>query len=119
MRWLGLALALALWLGAGAVRAADDAELAAWRQRLDAAEAEVTSAQQRSTAAEAAYSHMRHEPSIRGDEKGKIIAERSEAKQAVATAEAQLAEVREEARRAGAPLEWVLPKPSEAPADEP
>jgi uncharacterized protein (DUF3084 family) len=120
MRWLGLGLALALWLGAGAARAADEAEMSAWRERLDTAQAEVSNAQQRSTAADASYTNMRHDRSVRGDEKAKIIAARGEATQALATAKTHLAEIQEQARRAGAPPEWVLPDPSEeAPADEP
>jgi len=120
MRWLGLLLALALGLAAaGPVAADDDAELAAWRERLDAAQAEVTTAQQRAAAADTAYVNMRHDRSIRGDEKAKIIAARSDTKQALADAKVQLDAVREEARRAGAPPQWVLPDPSEEPADEP
>jgi chromosome segregation ATPase len=119
MRALGLGLALALWLGAGVVRAADDAEISAWRERLDAAQAEVSNARERSAAADAAYTTMRHDKSVRGDEKAKIIAARSEATQALAAAKTHLAELQEQARVAGAPPEWVLPDPSEAPADEP
>ena len=113
MRWLALALGLSL--GANPVGAQDDAELAAWRERLDAAQTEVTNAQQRAAAADAAYVHMRHDRSIRGDEKAQIIAARSESKRELAAAKAQLAEAQEEARRAGAPPEWVLPDPSEVP----
>ena len=119
MPWLGLALALAFWLAASAARAADDTELANWKGRLDAAKMELSSAQQRSTAAEIAYTGMRHDRSVRGDEKARIIAERSDAAQALAAAKAHLSEVQEEARRAGAPPQWVLPDPSEEPVDEP
>jgi len=118
MRWLGLVLVLGLWLGASPVAADDDAELAAWRERLDAAQTEVTHAQERATAAAAAYQNMRHDRSIRGDEKAKIIAARSESQQSLADARVQLDALREEARRAGAPPAWVLPDPSDEPADD-
>ncbi len=120
MRWIALLLALGLWLGTVAPSAAaDDAELSAWRERLDSAEAELTNAQSRVAAAETAYVNMRHDRSIRGDKKGKIIAARGEAQRALAAARENLDAVREDARRAGAPPEWVLPSPdSEPPADQ-
>jgi hypothetical protein len=119
MRWLKLLLVLALWLGAvRPVAADDDAELAAWRERLDAAQAEVTTAQQGAAAAAAAYQNMRHDRSIRGDEKAQIIAARTDAQKALADAQARLAALRQEAWRAGAPPQWVLPDPSEEPADD-
>ena len=120
MRRVGLALLLGLGLAgfAGRVAAGDDAELEAWRQRLASAQAEFDAAQSRATAADAAYQHMRHDRSMRGDDKAKVLADRSEAQQALAEAKEQLAEVKEEARRAGAPPEWVLPDPTlEPPAD--
>ncbi len=118
MRWLGLVLLLALAFGAGPTVANDDEELAAWRQRLDASQAEVTKAEQRAAATEIAYVNMRHDRSIRGDEKAKIIAARSSTKLELAEARSRFDAVREEARRAGAPPEWVLPNPSDAPADD-
>jgi hypothetical protein len=119
MRWLGLALALALWLVAAApLAAADDAELEAWRKSLDAAQAELTSAQQAAAAAAVAYQNMRRDRSIRGKEKAEIVAARSDTQKALVDAQARLAASREEARRAGAPPQWVLPDPSEEPADE-
>lgn len=115
---LALALVLGFVLAAGFAAAADDAELAAWRERLDAAQAELSSAQSRATAADAAYQHMRHDRSVRGDEKAKVLAERSESQHALADAKANLAALKEEARQAGAPPEWVLPDPTaEPPAD--
>ena len=119
MRRLALGLALGLLLGAGAVRAADDAELATWRERLDTAKAEVSNAQQRSAAADVAYTNMRHDRSVRGEEKAKIIEARSNAERELAAAKTHLAEIQDEARRAGAPPEWVLPDPSDEPGDEP
>ena len=119
MRWLALVLALALWLAAaGPVAADDDADLAAWRERLDAAQAEVATAQQRADAAATAYQNMRHDRSVRGNEKARVIAARTDTEKALADAQAQLAATREEARRAGAPPQWVLPDPSEEPADD-
>ena len=112
------ALGLTLWLTAAwPVAAQDDEQLAAWREQLDRAEAEFASARQRAAAAEAAYVDMRHDRSIRGPEKAQIIAERGEAKQALADAEANLALVRDDARREGAPPQWTLPDPPAEAAD--
>lgn len=113
--WLCV-LVVGLWLVAAAfpVAAQDDVQLAAWREQLDRAEAEMTSAQQRAAAAETAYVNMRHDRSVRGEEKAKIIAQRGEAARELADAQANLAAVREEARRNGAPPQWTVPDP---PAD--
>lgn len=118
MRWLACVLALGLWLGmAGPVAADDDAQLAAWREQLDRAEADVANAQQRVDASETAYVNMRHDRSVRGPEKAKVIAARGEAAEALAAAEADLDRVRDEARRAGAPPQWVIPDPPAEAAD--
>ena len=93
------------------MRADDDAELASWRQRLDQAEADLDRSREQAAAAHAAYVNMRHDRSVRGPEKAKIIAERAEAEHAVADAQARLDALREEARRAGVPPAWVLPDP--------
>jgi len=117
MRRLAL-LSLALGLFA-APAAADDAELANWRDQLDRAETRLSQAQDRADAAEYAYVNMRHDRSVRGADKAKVLAERSEAQRELAEAKQNLATVREEARRAGAPPQWVLPDPLEEPEAEP
>ena len=110
MRWLALMLGLAVWFGAIAPSAAyDDAEIAAWREQLDRAEAQLANAQSRAKAAETAYVNMRHDRSVRGDDKAKVLAERAAAQRNLATAKSDLDTLREEARRAGAPPQWVLP----------
>jgi septal ring factor EnvC (AmiA/AmiB activator) len=112
--WL-LLLALACLCAAPA--AADEhPELASWKERLEKAEAEVAKAHERVAAANAAYQHMRHDRSVRGEEKAKIIAERAEAEHAASDAQARLEALREQARRAGVPPNWPLPDP---PADSP
>jgi hypothetical protein len=116
MRPALLALALGLCLAAAPVHADDEAELAGWKQRLEDAEAQVASAHERADAALAAYQHMRRSPSVRGEEKAKIIAERAAAEHAVGDAQAQLDSLREQARRAGVPPAWILP---DAQAEEP
>jgi recombinational DNA repair ATPase RecF len=109
------ALGFALWLAAaGPVAAQDDEQLAAWREQLDRAEAEVATARQRAAAAEAAYVNMRHDRSVRGSEKSEVIAKRGEARQELADAEANLAVMREEIRRDGGPPQWTV---SDPPAD--
>lgn len=115
-----LLLALALGLGSlTAPAAADDAELANWREQLDRAESRLSQAQDRADAAEYAYVNMRHDRSVRGTDKAKVLAERSDAQRELAEAKENLATVREEARRAGAPPQWVLPDPMEDPEAEP
>jgi len=110
-RWSLLALALGLWLAAAPLRADDDAEMAGWRSRLDQAEADLAHAREQAAAAHAAYANMRHDRSVRGEEKAKILAERQESEHAVSDAKAQLDAVREEARRGGVPPAWLLPDP--------
>jgi len=118
MRWLACVLALGLGLATvGPAAAQDDAQLAAWREQLDRAEADVANARQRVDAAETAYVNMRHDRSVRGPEKAKIIAARGEAAQGLAEAQADLDRVRDEARRAGAPPQWVIPDPPDEVGD--
>ena len=83
MRWRLLVLVIGLCLAAAPARADDDAELAGWKQRLEQAEAEVVSAREQAAAAHAAYVSMRHDRSMRGEEKAKIIAARAESEHAV------------------------------------
>jgi len=111
MRWSPLALLLGLWLVAAPVRAGDDAQLASWKQRLEQAEADLVRSREHAAAAHAAYVQMRHDRSMRGEEKAKIIAERANSEHAAADAQARLDALREEARRAGVPPAWVLPDP--------
>jgi septal ring factor EnvC (AmiA/AmiB activator) len=114
------ALGLVLWLAAATpvpAAAQSDEQLAAWREQLDRAEAEVANARQRAAAAEAAYVNMRHDRSIRGSEKSEIIAALGEAKRELADAEANLAVMREETRREGAPAQWTVPDPPAEAAD--
>lgn len=118
MRWTLLVLLLGLCFVAAPAPADDDAELASWRQRLDQAEADLVRSREQAAAALAAYADMRHDRSMRGEEKAKIIAERAESEHAVAEAQARLDALREEARRAGAPPAWVLPDPPAEPAPD-
>ena len=111
MRWGLLALVLGVSLVATPVRADDGAEFAGWKQRLDQAKAELDRSREQATAAHAAYVNMRHDRSVRGPEKAKIIAARAETEHAVADAQARLDGLQEEARRAGVPPAWVLPDP--------
>jgi hypothetical protein len=107
-----LLLVIGLCLAAAAPAPADDdAELAGWKQRLEQAEQEVVKAREQAAAAHAAYAGMRHDRSVRGDEKAKIIAARAESEHAVSDAQARLHALREEARRAGVPPGWLLPDP--------
>ena len=110
-RWSLLALALGLWLAAAPLRADDDAEMTGWKQRLDQAEADLVGAREHAAAAHAAYAEMRHDRSVRGEEKAKIIADRAQSEHAVEEAQARLDALREEARRAGEPPAWLLPDP--------
>jgi recombinational DNA repair ATPase RecF len=111
MRRALLALLLGLWFVAPPLRADDDAEMAGWKQRLDQAQADLVGAREHAVAAHAAYVEMRHNRSVRGEEKAKIIAERAQSEHAVEEAQARLDALREEARRAGVPPAWVLPDP--------
>jgi len=114
-RWGLLALILGLWLASAPLRADDDAEIEGWRHRLEQAQADLVHAREQAAAAQAAYANMRHDRSVRGEEKAKIIAERAETEHAVADAQAQLDAMREEARRAGVPPGWLLPDPPAQP----
>jgi len=118
MRRSLLALVLGLCLAAAPLRAEDDADLASWRQRLDQAEAEIVRAREQAAAAHAAYVDMRHDRSVRGEEKAKVIAERAESEHAANDAQARLDALREEARRAGVPPAWVLPDPPSEPSPD-
>lgn len=119
MRWCLLALVLGLWLAASPLRADDDADLAGWKQRLQQAETELVRSREHAAAAHAAYVGMRHDRSVRGEEKAKIIAERAKSEHAVVDARARLDALREAARRAGAPPAWVLPDPPAESSPEP
>jgi len=119
MRWSLLALVLGLSLAAGPLRADDDADLAGWKQRLEQAEADLVRAREQAAAAHAAYVGMRHDRSMRGEEKAKIIDERAKAEHATADAQARLGALREEARRAGVPPAWVLPDPPAEASPDP
>jgi hypothetical protein len=116
MRRAWLLLAALACLCAAPAAADEDSDLSGWKQRLAEAEAEVVKAREREAAADAAYQHMRHDRSVRGEEKAKIIAERAEAEHAAKDAVAQLEALREQARRAGVPPNWPLPDP---PAESP
>ena len=115
---LGFALVFALCLVAAPAPADDDAELAGWRQRLDQAEADLARSREEAAAAHAAYANMRHDRSMRGEEKAKIIAARAETEHAAADAQARLDALREEARRAGVPPAWVRPDRSAEPGHD-
>ena len=116
MRWRLLVLLIGLCLAAAPAPAEDDAELAGWKQRLEQAEADVVRTREDATAAHAAYVSMRHNRSVRGEEKAKIIAARAESEHAAKDAQARLDTLREEARRAGVPPAWLLPEPPAEPS---
>jgi len=86
-----------------------------WVGRVRDAYRAVAEARSRHLAAEQAYTSMRHRPSQRGEEKAAILAERTAAEAALADAEAQLAQVLEEARRAGVPPGWIREATPAAP----
>lgn len=119
MNWRLLLLLAGLCLAAAPARSDDDAELASWKQRLEQAQAEVVSAREQAAAAHAAYVKMRHDRSMRGEEKAKVIAARAESEHAASDAQARLDALREEARRAGVPPAWVLPDPPAGASPEP
>jgi len=110
MRWSLLALVLGLLL-AGPLRADDEADLASWKQRLEQAEADLVRSREQAAAAHAAYVGMRHDRSMRGEEKAKVIAERAKSEHAVADAQARFDALRDEARRAGVPPGYLPPDP--------
>jgi hypothetical protein len=117
-RWSLFALVLGLFLAAAPLRAEDDAELASWRSRLEQAQSDLVRAREEAAAAHAAYTKMRHDRSVRGEEKAKIIARRAETEHAAADAQARLDALREEARRAGVPPGWIPPDPAAAPGPD-
>jgi hypothetical protein len=108
------ALVLGLCLAAAPLRADDDAEFADWRQRLEAAKAELVRTREQAAAAHTAYVDMRHDRSMRGEEKAKIIADRAKTEHAAADAQARFDDLREQARQAGVPPGFV---PSDPPAE--
>ncbi|HEY8154180.1 MAG TPA: hypothetical protein VII72_08645 [Myxococcota bacterium] len=110
-RWSLLALILGLCLSAAPLRADDDAEFASWRERLEQAQTDLIRAREQAAAAHAAYVDMRHDRSMRGEEKAKIIAARASTEHAAADAQARFDALREEARRAGVPPGFVPPDP--------
>jgi hypothetical protein len=110
-RQLALVFALVCGMAGAPARADEEADLAGWKQRLEQAEADLTRAREQAAAAHAAYASMRHDRSMRGEEKAKIIASRAETEHAVSDAQARLEALREEARRAGVPPAWTLPDP--------
>jgi len=119
-----LAALLALPLAAGAADPLpSDAHIggpdkAVWVGRVRAAYGTVAEARSRNLRAQEAYTSMRHRPSQRGGEKAAILAERTAAEAALADAEAQLAQVLEEARRAGVPPGWIREATPAAPRPE-
>lgn len=119
MNWRLLLLLAGLCLAAAPARSDDDAELASWKQRLEHAEADVVRSREQATAAHAAYVKMRHDRSMRGEEKAKIIAARAESEHAASDAQARLETLREEARRAGVPPAWLLPDSPAGVSPEP
>ncbi len=119
MRWRPLVLLVGLCLAAAPARAEGDADLAGWKQRLEQAEADVVRSREQAAAAHAAYVGMRHDRSVRGEEKAKIIATRAESEHAVLDAQTRLDALREEARRAGVPPAWLLPDPPAGASPEP
>jgi hypothetical protein len=119
MSWRLLLLLFALCLVAAPARSDDDADLAGWKQRLEQAQQEVVQAREQLAAAHTAYANMRHDRSVRGPEKAKVIAARAESEHALSDAQARLDALREEARRAGVPPAWVLPDPPAGPSSEP
>jgi hypothetical protein len=115
MRWRLLVLVIGVCLAA-APAPADDAELGGWKQRLERAEGDVVRTREDAAAAHAAYVSMRHNRSVRGEEKAKVIAARAESEHAAKDAQARLDTLREEARRAGVPPAWLLPEPPAEPS---
>jgi septal ring factor EnvC (AmiA/AmiB activator) len=115
-RAFALGLALALCLCAPPASADEESDLAAWKQRLEEAQAQVVDAQERAGSAEVAYQRMRHDRSMRGAEKAKVMAERAESEHAVGDAKARLEALREQARRAGVPPGWIYTDPPQAPS---
>ena len=118
MRCALLVMLLGLSFVAAPARADDDAQMAAWKQRLDGAKSDLVRAREEAAAAHSAYANMRHDRSMRGEEKAKVIAARAESEHAVADAQARLDALREEARRAGVPPAWVLPDPPAEPSPD-
>ena len=115
-----LAGLLAGWPDAPAVARPrpDEAERVAWQERIAQARAALDEAQRRSDAAEAAVQKMRHRRKPRGDAREALFAERDAARTDHAEAERALAELLEQARRAGVPPGWL--RADEAPpADAP
>jgi hypothetical protein len=113
-----LLLLLGLSLVAAPARADEEAQMAAWKQRLEAAEADLAHAREQAAEALEAYAHMRRDRSVRGEEKAKVIAARAQSEHAVADAQARLEALREEARRAGVPPGWLLPDPPAGPSPD-
>ena len=118
MRWLPVAVILALFLAAAPLRADDEADMAGWKQRLEQAQNDVAGARAQAAAADAAYAKSRHDRSVRGEEKAKFIADRANAEHAVMDAQARLDALREEARRAGVPPAWLLTEPPAEPSPD-
>jgi hypothetical protein len=101
---LALALAAGAPLEGGAAPAPEMHDV--WVGRLLAARQAVEQARARQAANRSLYSRMRHS-NARGEKRGELVEERGEAKKALAEAEARLAALLEEARRAGVPPGWV------------
>jgi len=88
---------------------------ATWVSRVREAYASVAEARSRNVLAQDAYARMRHRPGERGGEKAAILEEVTAAKLNLADAEARLAQVLEEARRAGVPPGWIREATPAAP----
>ncbi len=90
-----------------------------WRERLLAANQEVTSAQKRGAAAQRAYKTMRHRRRPRGDAKQAIMDEIALSREELARAQQALEKLETAARRAGAPSSWLKFDPAEIEAGIP
>jgi hypothetical protein len=108
-RALAAAWLLACALAAATALGADDDEAARsyWQQRSRELRANYEQAVARRDAAVAAYQRMRHHKRGRGEPRTAALAERDAAEQALREAERALAELPEQARRAGALPGWI------------
>ncbi|HZO08127.1 MAG TPA: hypothetical protein VFC77_02015 [Myxococcota bacterium] len=108
MKRLACLLAISLVAVAAALAAgADPDDPADWQRRIREARAVVAQAQVRQTAAENAYTEMRHRKYPRGEARVAVAAERTAARDDAARAQRDLDLLLQQARRAGAPPGWL------------
>ena len=87
------------------IRSASDRE--AWVGTIRAAQEAVDEARVRQNEAESGYAKARHKRKARGEAKRTLLNEREDSRNALAEAEAHLAETLRAARRAGVPPGWI------------